>query len=219
MKQWLLCHLTLIAVAIVASRAGDGSSPEEICPCQPEDECQNERHIFGRDPLDIQKFGLISPCRKFGQFPCCPRDPPPPKEIKLTANDFQGFSPAELAQLGVFNEGTIGSSSLPIGQPFDQAKFMQRNQQPIDITQPGAASLAPAGAASPNFLNKKDALSVTSNQPRYAVPSAKYVWPVYQQPQSFNYPPKVMYPVNRYWLGPIPFYPSMYKTPYTLRTF
>lgn len=208
MEHWLVYQsLFFFLLVAAAGQNGDGSTPEEICPCQSEDTCLDDRHIFGRDPLDIQNFGLLSPCRNFGEFPCCPRDPPPPKEIKLTPQDFQGFSQEELAQLGIMNEGTIGTSSLPLAQQQQFSKFNQEKQQPIDITQPGAASIAPAGASSPQLVGKQEAstkeIPKAAKQQVYPVrqpPKAQYYRPVYQPPpvyrQPYVYP--VMYAVPPY---------------------
>ena len=95
-------------------------SPEEVCPCMTTDACktENKRHVFGSDQLDITKFGLISPCIETDHFPCCPVDPPPPKNYNLTAADFSGLNKAELFKLGILNDkGFIGSSSIPLTSP------------------------------------------------------------------------------------------------------
>lgn len=217
MKRLLLSNqLLFFFLAAVAGQ--DGSTPEEICPCQTEDSCQDDRHIFGRDALDIQKFGLIPPCRNFGEFPCCPLEPPPPKETKLTKQDLQGFSPAELAELGIMPEGTIGSSSLPLAEQQDQSKFFQQNQQSIDITQPGAASLAPHGATAgvagktdvpkPYPIQQKSFLPV---QQPYPPPQMQYR-PVYQSPP----PPVYQKPVYPTYYTPPRYYPppQMYRPVY-----
>lgn len=221
MERWLsyqLFYFFLVLSLPGLNGQGDGSSPEEICPCQAEDTCQGDRHIFGRDPLDIQNFGLLSPCFNFNDFPCCPQEPPPPKEIKITPQDLEGFSPAELAELGITNEGTIGSSSLPLAQQQDQLELIQENQQPIDITRPGAASLAPAGAVKPDLTSKNEEVSESvkvadkqsvNNAVRTSpVPNTQYYQqpvppahrrpPVYYQgpPQQPKYP--AMYPMSRY---------------------
>lgn len=214
-------QLLFFFLAAVAGQ--DGSTPEEICPCQLEDSCQDDRHIFGRDELDIEKFGLIPPCRNFGEFPCCPREPPPPKETKLTQQDLQGFSPAELAELGILPEGTIGSSSLPLAEQSDQSKLFQLNQHPIDITQPGAASLAPHGAT--DFISKTNVLKQYPNQqkPFHPIqqpnpPNMMQYRPVYQsQPPTvyqksvyptYNAPPRYYPPPQMY--RPVYNYPPMY---------
>jgi hypothetical protein len=200
MKRLLTNQLLFFFLAAVAGQ--DGSTPEEVCPCQAEDSCQNDRHIFGRDELDIQKFGLIPPCRNSGEIPCCPRDPPPPKETKLTQKDLEGFSPAELAQLGIMPEGTIGSSSLPLAEQPEQSKVIQDIQQPIDITQPGAASIAPHGATG----------FASSNAPKGHPPhQQKLPYPV-QQP---NPPPMMQHrpppPMMQYRPPPPP--PPVYQKP------
>ena len=223
MKHWLVYQLLFFFLLAVTGQNSDDSSTGEICPCQSEDTCLDDRHVFGRDPLDIQKFGLLSPCRNTGDFPCCPRDPPPPKEIKLTAQDFQGFSQEELAQLGVMNEGTIGTSSLPLAEQQNLSKFNQKNQQPIDITQPGAASIPPAGASLPHFSGKQkspiaDVSKAARPQQVYPVSQPhKYIQPVYQSPplhqQPYTYP--VVYAAPRYppMYRPVYNYVPMYKSP------
>jgi len=214
MKRWLTNQLLLFFLAAVAGQ--DGSTPEEICPCQTEDSCQDDRHIFGRDAQDIKKFGLIPPCRNFGEIPCCPRDPPPPKDTKLTQQDLQGFSPAELAELGIMPEGTIGSSSLPLAEQTDQSKIIQHNQQPIDITQPGAASLAPHGATvftsnvpkghpnqqkSPYPVQQPNSTPKMQYRPVYQAPPPVYqkpVYPTYYTPPRYHPPPQMYRPVYSY---------------------
>ena len=220
MDYWLAYQLLLFFLIAVTGQNSDGSSPEEICPCRAEDTCLDDRHIFGRDPLDIQNFGLLSPCRNFGDFPCCPRDPPPPKEIKLTPQDFQGFSQEELAQLGVMNEGTIGTSLLPLAEQQNLSKFNQQNQQPIDITQPGAASLAPAGTSADVSKAAKQQQVYPVRQPDI---SPIYYRAVYQPPpvyqHTYNYP--VVYAAPRYIKKPLTYRPvysyvPMYKFNYAL---
>lgn len=228
----LLPYLCLYFFLVTVTGQGDGSSPEEICPCQTEDSCQGDRHIFGSDPLDIEKFGLISPCRQSNDFPCCPQNPPPPKDVKLTAKDLEGFTPAELAELGInpATGQTIGSSSLPLAQQQDDSMLVQQNQLPIDITQPGAASLAPAGANKLNLVDKNGLPQVAKQQPVYppqpipVPPKMPYYRPptppvyrpppppVYRQPpppvyQSPAYPvyPAPMYPMARYPQAPMPY--------------
>lgn len=182
--------LVLLLVLVAFTEA---QRPEEVCPCQPEESCGGDRHVFGREATDIQNFGVIQPCRTFGHFPCCPEKPPPPREIKLTAKDFQGLSHAELVQLGVINErGTIGSSTLPLSQQ-EQFRLMaqQRQQFPIDINQPGAASLAPAGATLPGRPGFPSPAGSSLWSPPVAAPQApNFMYrPAYVQP----YPP---HPLN-----------------------
>ncbi len=225
MKRLVTNQLLFFFLAAVAGQ--DGSTPEEICPCQTEDSCQNDRHIFGRDELDIQKFGLIPPCRNSGEIPCCPRDPPPPKETKLTQKDLEGFSPAELAELGIMPEGTIGSSSLPLAEQPDQSKVIQDNHQPIDITQPGAASIAPHGATgftsnAPNghpYQQKLPYYHVQQPNPppkvmQYRPPPPppvyqKPVYPTYYTPPRYYPPPQMYRPVYNY--PPPPMYRPTYR--------
>lgn len=225
MRKWLENGLLLFFLAAVAGQ--DGSTPGEICPCQAEDSCQNDRHIFGRDELDIEKFGLISPCREVGEFPCCPREPPPPKEIKLTQQDLQDFSPSELAELGIMPEGPIGSSSLPLAEQSDQSNLIQQKQPPIDITQPGAASLAPHGAT--NFApkaqhNQPEAVHPTHQQNPATMAQNQPVYqqrPVYQPPPVYQqrpvYQPRPVYPMRpspRYPPPQVYRPPPMYRPPY-----
>lgn len=208
MTRWLVYPL-LYCFLVTVNGQSDGSLPEEICPCQAEDSCQGDRHIFGRDPLDIQKFGLRSPCASFGDFPCCPADPPPPKQIKLTAKDLEGFSPAELAQFGLTNDGTIGSSSLPLDEQQDQLSQTQQTQQPIDITQPGAASLAPAGVAVPTDSGQNN----VNQQAFPAERKATMVQPLQQQPAYQQQRTYQQQPLPVYRVPARPAYPFMYPIP------
>lgn len=216
-----------LVVGIVASQTdGDGSSPEEICPCQLEESCPEPRHIFGRDPLDIQNFGLISPCKTSGEMPCCPEEPPPPKEVKLTAKDFEGFTPAELVELGVLNN-TIGSASLPLAPQMPLFNEIPPSWRvPVDLKQPGAESLAPAGATLPDEKASSKAhptasqhrtapapahapAPTSSSPPKQIYPRPMYQPPVYRPTYSpAHHQPPPYYPRPQpYYPRPQPYYP------------
>lgn len=206
---WIIFFL---AVTVLSSASGqknsDGSSPEEICPCETEESCSGDRHIFGRDPMDIQHFGVLRPCSELEHYPCCPAKPPPPKETKLTAQDLQGFSQAELAQLGI-----TGTASLPLSSQEEHARFLALRQQqqqlpPVNLNQPGALSLPPAGANAPFPALSQAPLARTQAGGRYPgnMPSrsAAPVPAVAGQPRYRPY----VHPVPR----PVYYYPRMYAS-------
>ena len=180
----------LVLKLIVVAAQKDGSSPEEVCPCQEEASCKvaDKRHVFGSDQLDITKFGLHSPCSKTGHFPCCPENPPPAKEIKLTAKDLQGFSQAELIELGVLNDkGTIiGTSILPLSTN-DKFQPLTQNSFGDFAKLPGASSLPPLGVQAPQMQRP----AMTSYTPQM------------QRPAMTPYTPQIQ--------GPFFLTPSIYK--------
>ena len=188
--------LCLLLAANVTAM-GDGSSPEEICPCLKEASCKAPRHIYGSDAKDIEKFGLIPPCPDFrnGQVACCPKKPPPPKKLRpqLTADELKELSPQELNDLRRLNGGpAVGTGGLPLGSPVLPGDVPSQFD-PLNLNKPGAASLPPAETA---------ASRLTSPYPPSAPPQPPPPQPPPPQPLP-SYPPP-SYPPPSY---PPPSYP------------
>lgn len=216
----------MAVLCVAAGQNNDRFLPEDICPCQLEATCMDDRHVFGTDVMDIERFGVIGPCAAFGYFPCCPAQPPPPREVKLTAQDLQGFSQEELVQLGVINKetGTIGSSSLPLAHNEEQARLLAQQrllqQQPAaDLNQLGAASLAPAlgGAAKPGASSAPPLPGNMKQQSMWLqqVPSGMASapqWPVQSvmHGMSYNQQPMYLPMAHHFYYAPRPMY-NMYR--------
>ena len=154
----------------------DGTSPTEICPCQLTSSCQEDRHIYGTDSLDIEKFGLISACQQTGHVSCCPKDPPPAKKFKLTAKDFEGFSTNELIEAGVLNgtapenlplsiKAQLGLIPSPIFR--HQVLGIKKNNpgQPVAPVQPAAAQVQPAAALSVPGISEAPTMTTVASNP------------------------------------------------------
>ena len=198
----------LLASLLLVSAQDDGSSPEEICPCQKEDTCEDPRHVYGTDPLDIQNFGLIPPCKDFrmGFIACCPKKPPPPKELKLSAQELQSLSPEELLALKELNGGPgVGTGSLPLSLPANFKTLPPVAQ--ANLLKPGSLSLPPAETAKkvkfPQKLPSTPAFPLTPYPPAYPPTYPPTYPPAYPPTYPPAYPPT--YP---------PAYPPTYPPTY-----